>query len=206
MAVELNRCVAKMIQAPATRTHSASPQLDEVRKWRSMQPLRTSELKMAGGHGVTIGRKKMSVSAFRTIALAASALTSLLAVPALAQSAQGADDGTGADIVVTARRMEEKLQDVPISITVYNQEQLANRNIVNSHRTRRLYAFAVDQRPIWSRQVELRDPRLLAGSATPCRPSASISPMPSRRASRRTSPAAMARASARCSICRTSRC
>jgi iron complex outermembrane receptor protein len=35
-------------------------------------------------------------------------------------------------VVVTARRVEERLQDVPISITVYNQEQLTNRNIVNS--------------------------------------------------------------------------
>ena len=35
-------------------------------------------------------------------------------------------------IVVTARRVEERLQDVPISITVYNQAQLANRNIVSS--------------------------------------------------------------------------
>ncbi len=46
--------------------------------------------------------------------------------------AQGANDSAAGDIIVTARRMEEKLQDVPISITVYNQEQLANRNIVNS--------------------------------------------------------------------------
>lgn len=81
----------------------------------------------------------MSVSAFRRIALAATALTSLLSVPALGQSGaqsgqspQAAEEGNGNDIVVTARRMEEKLQDVPISITVYNQEQLANRNIVNS--------------------------------------------------------------------------
>jgi len=41
--------------------------------------------------------------------------------------AQDADD-----IVVTARRVEERLQDVPISITVFSQEQLANRNIVTS--------------------------------------------------------------------------
>ncbi|MFM5907834.1 MAG: TonB-dependent receptor plug domain-containing protein, partial [Novosphingobium sp.] len=33
------------------------------------------------------------------------------------------------DIVVTARRVEERLQDVPISITVFNQEQLGNRNV-----------------------------------------------------------------------------
>ena len=72
----------------------------------------------------------MSIS--KTLALAATALTSFSAVPALAQNAQGADDGNVSDIVVTARRVEEKLQDVPISITVFNQEQLASRNIVNS--------------------------------------------------------------------------
>ncbi len=72
----------------------------------------------------------MRKSTVRRIALAASALTSIWAVPALAQ---GADDaGTGNDIVVTARRTEEKLLDVPISITVYNQEQLSNRNVANS--------------------------------------------------------------------------
>ena len=36
------------------------------------------------------------------------------------------------DIVVTARRVEERLQDVPISITVYDQDQLSNRNVTNS--------------------------------------------------------------------------
>ncbi|HEX7858051.1 MAG TPA: TonB-dependent receptor [Sphingobium sp.] len=39
---------------------------------------------------------------------------------------------TGSDIIVTARRVEERLQDVPISITVFNQQQLAERNIVNA--------------------------------------------------------------------------
>ncbi|HEX7858537.1 MAG TPA: TonB-dependent receptor [Sphingobium sp.] len=34
-----------------------------------------------------------------------------------------------ADIIVTARRVEERLQDVPISITVLNQQQITNRNI-----------------------------------------------------------------------------
>jgi iron complex outermembrane receptor protein len=36
------------------------------------------------------------------------------------------------DIVVTARRVEERLQDVPISITVFNQQQISNRNIINA--------------------------------------------------------------------------
>lgn len=48
-----------------------------------------------------------------------------LPVPALAQE-------DSADILVTARRVEERLQDVPISITVFNQQQLSNRNIVSA--------------------------------------------------------------------------
>ncbi|WP_395390854.1 TonB-dependent receptor [Novosphingobium sp. BL-8A] len=36
------------------------------------------------------------------------------------------------EIIVTARRTEERLQDVPISITVFNQEQLTNRNVVSA--------------------------------------------------------------------------
>ncbi len=72
----------------------------------------------------------MRKSITRHFALAATALTALLSVPAFAQD--GADDGNPADIIVTARRFEEKLQDVPISITVYTQEQLTNRNIASS--------------------------------------------------------------------------
>ena len=64
--------------------------------------------------------------------LVATALTSFSAMPALAQGAQGAEERDINDIVVTARRIEEKLQDVPISITVFNQEQLTSRNITNS--------------------------------------------------------------------------
>lgn len=40
-----------------------------------------------------------------------------------------AQAGSG-DIIVTARRVEERLQDVPISITVFNQEQLSQRNVL----------------------------------------------------------------------------
>ena len=55
------------------------------------------------------------------------------AAPVMAQdkAAQGADEASGADIIVTARRVEEKLQDVPISITVLSQEAISKRNIVS---------------------------------------------------------------------------
>src|SRR5262249_8508437 len=36
------------------------------------------------------------------------------------------------EIIVTARRKEESVQDVPISISVFNQEQLEQRNVVNA--------------------------------------------------------------------------
>ena len=55
-------------------------------------------------------------------------------VASAARSGAGEEQGSAApdasDIVVTARRVAERLQDVPISITVFNQQQIANRNIV----------------------------------------------------------------------------
>jgi len=66
------------------------------------------------------------------LALVASTAMSFAApgfvAPALAQSA---DDGDSGDIIVTARRTEERLQDVPISMTVFSETQLANRNVVS---------------------------------------------------------------------------
>ena len=68
-----------------------------------------------------------------TTALSAGMLLSI-AAPAQAQntSAQRATDSGDAPIIVTARRTEEKLQDVPISITVFNQQQLTDRNVTNA--------------------------------------------------------------------------
>lgn len=48
----------------------------------------------------------------------------------LASTAQAQTSDTLDEIIVTARRVEESLQDVPISMTVLNPEQIANRNIV----------------------------------------------------------------------------
>jgi iron complex outermembrane receptor protein len=71
----------------------------------------------------------MKTSIAKALTLAATAIGVVQALPAYAQRV--ADVSTG-DIVVTARRVEERLQDVPISITVYNQDQISTRNIVNS--------------------------------------------------------------------------
>ncbi|PEQ10392.1 TonB-dependent receptor [Novosphingobium sp. PC22D] len=67
---------------------------------------------------------------------------SVAATPAIAQ-----DAALSSDIIVTARRTEERLQDVPISITVYNQEQLQQRNVaVASDLATYTPSLTVDQR------------------------------------------------------------
>ncbi len=71
----------------------------------------------------------MKVRSLKSCLLAGGAvLASGVAVPAWAQSAEG----DGGDIIVTARRVEEKLQDVPISITVLSQAEVSNRNITTA--------------------------------------------------------------------------
>jgi len=69
----------------------------------------------------------MNRALLKTVFAASTALTA--AVPVLAEAADDTRDET---IIVTARRSEERLQDVPISITVVNQETLTKRNIVST--------------------------------------------------------------------------
>lgn len=73
----------------------------------------------------------MRVQFVKGAALAGTALGVATAVPAIAQDGAPAAEASDA-IIVTARRVEENLQDVPISITVYDQEAISARNIVNS--------------------------------------------------------------------------
>ena len=61
------------------------------------------------------------------------ALTATFAAVRPIQAQTAGDSGTSLEeIVVTARRTEERLQDVPISITVYTQEQLSRNNITDA--------------------------------------------------------------------------
>lgn len=65
--------------------------------------------------------------------MAASSLMGVaIAHPTLAQSADDGAETASAinDIVVTARRREEKLQDVPVAITALSGDQLAERGVV----------------------------------------------------------------------------
>ena len=73
----------------------------------------------------------------RLSSVSAIALLAQLATPAMAQTAPRqpvAEDrvGDGNDIVVTARRREESLQDVPISVVAFSQEGLRQNNVASA--------------------------------------------------------------------------
>ena len=88
----------------------------------------------------------MNNARIKTMLSMLGALGALQAIPARAQTA--AADGPDAthqpapaasasagdlnEIIVTARRVEERAQDVPISMTLFNQQQLNNNNVVES--------------------------------------------------------------------------
>ncbi|WP_317930879.1 TonB-dependent receptor [Halioxenophilus sp. WMMB6] len=70
---------------------------------------------------------------YQSLLLATTALSSTLSLPTYAQSSSSqADSLILEEIVVTARRREESAQDVAISMTVFNQDQLDKANIVNA--------------------------------------------------------------------------
>ena len=63
----------------------------------------------------------------RSCLLLGVAAAGLASAPAFAQESK--EDTGATDIIVTAQRVEQRLQDVPISITVFNEQQLQNRNV-----------------------------------------------------------------------------
>ncbi|MEY2926236.1 MAG: hypothetical protein RL367_713, partial [Pseudomonadota bacterium] len=82
----------------------------------------------------------MKTTVHTTSLLASTILALGMAMPAMAQdkpaaakpAETSADETNPADIIVNARRSEERLQDVPISITVLSEKTLANNNITSA--------------------------------------------------------------------------
>jgi iron complex outermembrane receptor protein len=76
----------------------------------------------------------MKVS-YKTLARTTVALASLCVgsqVFATEAPEDGGNEGGSNDIIVSARRIEERLQDVPISVAVVNQDQLTKANITSA--------------------------------------------------------------------------
>ncbi|NCU10923.1 MAG: TonB-dependent receptor, partial [Sphingomonadaceae bacterium] len=63
--------------------------------------------------------------------LVASAFVGLAAMPAYAQDADAAAEADSGEIIVTARRREESLIDVPVAITALSGDQLANSGAID---------------------------------------------------------------------------
>jgi len=60
------------------------------------------------------------------------ALSALMSAPLLAQTSNPADEkAESGDIIVTARRSDEKLQDVPVSVAALGAEQLTEQRILS---------------------------------------------------------------------------
>ncbi len=70
---------------------------------------------------------------FKLMLVTGIALGALVGSPALAQSAKPAeaDETNSSDIIVTARRTDEKLQDVPVSVAAFGSEQLTELRILS---------------------------------------------------------------------------
>ncbi|MGC1469222.1 MAG: Plug domain-containing protein, partial [Sphingorhabdus sp.] len=66
--------------------------------------------------------------------ISATALAISLAMPAMAQDAPQADEegASGDEIVVTAQRTSQRLQDVPIAVSAFNAEALDKQQIENT--------------------------------------------------------------------------
>lgn len=69
----------------------------------------------------------------RYLACASLAAMAMLATPALAQTADEADGGFGgiSEIIVTAQKREQNLQDVPIAVTAVTQDALVVNRVTN---------------------------------------------------------------------------
>ena len=67
----------------------------------------------------------------KTLMLASVAAFALTGAPAFAQSATPAADDAPAEIVVTAQKRTERLQDVPVAVSVISGAAIANQGGVN---------------------------------------------------------------------------
>ncbi|HEX4376383.1 MAG TPA: TonB-dependent receptor [Steroidobacteraceae bacterium] len=89
---------------------------------------------------------RSTVAAFVCSAIAAAGAGPVLAADT-ASGSTGAESGDLQEVVVTARRIEERLQDVPISITVFNENQLQAHNIIGAEDLQKLTpSMSVDVR------------------------------------------------------------
>src|SRR4051812_26434809 len=86
-------------------------------------------------HEERIGERKMSAKSglFMAGALCAATALTAAAAPAAAQETEASDPNVDSgEVIVTAQRREERLQDVPISVTALSAAQLESRGVAST--------------------------------------------------------------------------
>ncbi|MBL0923624.1 MAG: TonB-dependent receptor [Sphingomonadaceae bacterium] len=89
------------------------------------------------------------------LALSASVMAIGLAAPAIAQDAQSEDAAENQEIIVTAQRRSESVQDVPISITALSSDALAKAGIQDTENLSTLTPGLLVQRSVVG-QIRIR--------------------------------------------------
>ncbi len=69
---------------------------------------------------------------FKLTILASASVISLSSMPAFAQDAEAEDDGGLTEIVVTAQKREQNLQDVPAAVSAFSAEAMAQRGVTET--------------------------------------------------------------------------
>ena len=88
----------------------------------------------------------MKISKRRLLATTAPLAAVLLSTPSYAQ--EESSEGAGIEeIIVTAQRREENLQDVPISVSAFGAEQIAEKGINDSTKAKfEVIALKIDEK------------------------------------------------------------
>jgi iron complex outermembrane receptor protein len=123
-----------MLSIAGVTKNCIAPQSDASKVTNLVHNRHHSDIKKRPHRRSRIRENEMSKACLYAMTALSTAVALSVSAPALAQDKPeaGSDAAAGGDIIVTARRSEERLQDVPISITVLNQQQLDQRNIVST--------------------------------------------------------------------------
>src|SRR6187455_947719 len=110
--------------APAGRAHASKTQQPQLSRFAEQwyvhhAGLRFSTINDQMGMAMTVRRSRL-------VALAAVNGASLLALPTVLQAQSS---GALEEIIVTARQREERIEDVPVTITAFTQTDIRNAGI-----------------------------------------------------------------------------
>ncbi|HMP62652.1 MAG TPA: TonB-dependent receptor plug domain-containing protein, partial [Phenylobacterium sp.] len=73
----------------------------------------------------------LTQNGLRTLLVASASVAALIALPAAAQSSAASEPFTIQELVITAEKREQALQDVPVAVSAFTSEQRDTKGITN---------------------------------------------------------------------------